>query len=540
MAGGGMIYDEPVFRTLGDTAINVEFGDETSIPLNFRILALDFALREHAPKGLVETNPQVRTLGLVFDPLATTRERIVAHVKALIAAQGAVSTLPSRRVIIPALYDDPWSRECAEAFGVRNNIEYIAEFNGMTVAQVIETHTGCDYWVTGVGFVPGAFMSYAMEPARRFGAPLYRTPRTWTHARLLNFGGTTSTIYPIRVPGGGQLFGRTPIEIFDPRELSPAFADGPVLAKAGDRHRYEAIGREEYDAIRAEVEAGTYEYRVEDGTFDCAAYVDWLAESRRAGREARPREHVGAGLMLEVLEGGLRTTVQDMGRRGGQALGIPPSGAQDGFALRIANLLVGNPAGGPAGRARRPWRGRPRDHPRPAQAEGAGGLRGGAHRRRHGCCRGRRSGALLVELRPPPGPDPRLQPRAARRTRLPRGSRRKSTCRSTAAAALPMSAGASAGWRGGRSRAGDRLPVGAATGPVRRTRRAPAAIGPRAPLRAARAGTSRRRDPRRITSRPRASRRSTRPRGNSTRRRTGRACASSDLSLPSGRAGRAT
>ena len=51
--------------------------------------------------------------------------------------------------------------------------------------------------------------------------------------------------------------------------------------------------------------------------------------------------------MLEVLDGGLRTTVQDMGRRGGQALGIPPSGAQDGFALRIANLLVGNPPGGP-------------------------------------------------------------------------------------------------------------------------------------------------------------------------------------------------
>ena len=51
--------------------------------------------------------------------------------------------------------------------------------------------------------------------------------------------------------------------------------------------------------------------------------------------------------MLEVIDGGLRTTVQDMGRRGGQALGIPPSGAQDGFALQIANLLVGNPPGGP-------------------------------------------------------------------------------------------------------------------------------------------------------------------------------------------------
>lgn len=51
--------------------------------------------------------------------------------------------------------------------------------------------------------------------------------------------------------------------------------------------------------------------------------------------------------MLEVLDGGIQTTVQDMGRRGGQALGIPPSGAQDGFALRVANLLVGNPPGGP-------------------------------------------------------------------------------------------------------------------------------------------------------------------------------------------------
>lgn len=51
--------------------------------------------------------------------------------------------------------------------------------------------------------------------------------------------------------------------------------------------------------------------------------------------------------MLEVIDGGLQTTVQDMGRRGGQALGIPPSGAQDGFSLRVGNLLVGNPTGGP-------------------------------------------------------------------------------------------------------------------------------------------------------------------------------------------------
>lgn len=47
--------------------------------------------------------------------------------------------------------------------------------------------------------------------------------------------------------------------------------------------------------------------------------------------------------MLEVLDGGLATSVQDGGRKGLYELGIPPSGAMDDFSLRAANLLVGNP-----------------------------------------------------------------------------------------------------------------------------------------------------------------------------------------------------
>ena len=272
---------------MGDTALNIEFGDETSIALNFRILALDLTIRAHPPKGIVETNPQVRTLGIVYNPLATTRGNIIAGLKEMIDSTDNVEQLPSRKMTIPAFYDDPWSRECAEAFGVRNNMEYIAEFNNMTTQQVIEAHTACDYWVTGVGFVPGAFMSYAMDPRQRIGAPLYRTPRSWTHARLLNFGGTTSTIYPIRVPGGGQLFGRTPINIFEPQQKNAIFMHGPVLAKAGDRHRYRAISREEYDDIRERVEAGRYEYQVEEDNFDCTGYIAWL---KRLGEPAEKRD----------------------------------------------------------------------------------------------------------------------------------------------------------------------------------------------------------------------------------------------------------
>jgi antagonist of KipI len=47
-------------------------------------------------------------------------------------------------------------------------------------------------------------------------------------------------------------------------------------------------------------------------------------------------------MALRVIRGGALTTVQDLGRRGRRAEGLPLGGAIDAWALRVANLLVGN------------------------------------------------------------------------------------------------------------------------------------------------------------------------------------------------------
>ena len=47
-------------------------------------------------------------------------------------------------------------------------------------------------------------------------------------------------------------------------------------------------------------------------------------------------------MAFKVINPGLLSTVQDLGRPGYFHLGIPVSGAMDRFALRAANLLVGN------------------------------------------------------------------------------------------------------------------------------------------------------------------------------------------------------
>jgi antagonist of KipI len=45
---------------------------------------------------------------------------------------------------------------------------------------------------------------------------------------------------------------------------------------------------------------------------------------------------------FEILEPGVLTTVQDLGRYGFSQFGVPPSGALDTFSFRVGNLLVGN------------------------------------------------------------------------------------------------------------------------------------------------------------------------------------------------------
>jgi biotin-dependent carboxylase-like uncharacterized protein len=50
-----------------------------------------------------------------------------------------------------------------------------------------------------------------------------------------------------------------------------------------------------------------------------------------------------SGPALRVIQPGLHTTVQDLGRIGSQHLGIPVSGALDPVALRVANIVAGNP-----------------------------------------------------------------------------------------------------------------------------------------------------------------------------------------------------
>jgi len=283
-----MIYAEAQYKPLGDLYLTVEFGDELSLALNFRVIALDGALKARPLRGVSETIPTNRSLGIVYDPFTVSRQELVARLKDLERQVHTIEELPSRHVTIPIWYDDPWSRECATAHGVPNNVGLLAEINAMTVAEVIRTHAGTDHWVSAVGFTPACYQAMPLDPSKALTAPKYQRPRRWTPERILCIAGQLTSFYPIASPGGYQLLGRTPIELYDPQQRNPAFADGPVLPRVGDRHTYVPIDETTYWDIRREVEAGSYQYQIREETYRLRDYVSQLpGSSEGRGRDGR-------------------------------------------------------------------------------------------------------------------------------------------------------------------------------------------------------------------------------------------------------------
>ena len=89
--------DGVTYRYAGDRALLVEYGAmELDLRLNFRVQAVDDALRADPPEGLVETGPGFRSILLSYEGVRP--EALVEHLDRLHAELEEGSQIPSRLV----------------------------------------------------------------------------------------------------------------------------------------------------------------------------------------------------------------------------------------------------------------------------------------------------------------------------------------------------------------------------------------------------------------------------------------------------------
>jgi urea carboxylase len=110
-----------------------------------------------------------------------------------------------------------------------------------------------------VGFVAGCpFMFQMVEQEKQLQVPKYVRPRTDTPKLCVAHGGCFSAIYPVRGAGGYQMFGITPLPIYDPKQEARHLRDFMILFRPADIVKWQPIGREEYDSVVAGVAAGSF------------------------------------------------------------------------------------------------------------------------------------------------------------------------------------------------------------------------------------------------------------------------------------------
>ncbi len=273
-------------KPLGDSAWWVEIPGEA--PLG-GVLSLVKLLERNRPPGVLDVVSSFASLAVHFEN--GEAQAIKEWIESALRSPRPTNLSDTRDFEIPVWYQG-------------EDLAQVAETLALTPAEVISLHSGASYTVAAVGFSPG--FPYLSGLPERLRIPRRKTPRLAVAGGSVAIAGAQAGIYPFTSPGGWHVLGHT-TQALCRLDNSP-----PALLSPGDRVKFIPV------------------------------------TSLTARHDAAMEDPDSADALIEILQPGALTTVQDLGRPGHEASGVSPGGAVDRESLRAANLLVGNDPGAAA------------------------------------------------------------------------------------------------------------------------------------------------------------------------------------------------
>jgi inhibitor of KinA len=210
---------------IGDAAVLLTLGQRVDPELAARaqaIAAAMDALRERQP-ALGRAVPAHASVLVPFDPLAIELDAVTSLVRACASE-------------IQPVVDDPVPPSAPIEIVVRyggddgRDLDEVAALHDLRPSDVIDLHAGAVYRVLFLGFAPG--FAYLGGLPARIATPRKATPRARVPAGSVGIAGQQTGVYPLAMPGGWQLIGRTDARLWDAARPSPA------LLRPGDRVRF--------------------------------------------------------------------------------------------------------------------------------------------------------------------------------------------------------------------------------------------------------------------------------------------------------------
>lgn len=217
----------------GDSAVILEFGTKIDPKIQNKVQLVSAFLEKNSPEWMVEYIPAFTTITILYRPIyfksVFPYAEVCSQLNELLSNIKQAETVEHRTVEIPVCYGGELGPD----------LKYVATINGLTSEEVIQIHSSGDYLVYMIGFSPG--FPYIGGMSEKIATPRKASPRLKIPSRSVGIAGMQTGIYPIETPGGWQLIGRTPLELFLPDQESPS------LLQAGDKIKFIPISFEEYE-----------------------------------------------------------------------------------------------------------------------------------------------------------------------------------------------------------------------------------------------------------------------------------------------------
>jgi inhibitor of KinA len=213
--GGGLAG--PTIEPFGDAALLIDLGPVADRVQAVRAQAVAAAIeagRATAP-SIGRPVPAHASVLVPFDPLEMALEDAIGFARSAIAASDLAPPAALDR-------DDDRPIEIPVRYGGKDgpDLEDVATLHGLRPAEVVELHAAARYRVLFLGFAPGFGYLGGLPPA--LVTPRRDNPRERVPAGSVGIAGEHSAVYPLSMPGGWQLIGRTDIVLFDPDRPDPA------------------------------------------------------------------------------------------------------------------------------------------------------------------------------------------------------------------------------------------------------------------------------------------------------------------------------
>ena len=225
--------------SLGDAALSIELGNKIDIALNKNVHALAHGIRSAAIDGVKDVIPAYTSVTVVYDIVLLRKKTSSAfewmkkEIEEVIITGNQQPVTSNNKKIIPVCYDI--------SLGI--DLENMAAIKNISVEEIIQLHTGKTYHVYMIGFLPGfAYMGSVHE---KLITKRKHQPNLHVAAGSVGIAGEQTGIYPFNSPGGWNIIGRTPLQMFDKKR------EQPVLLEAGDEIEFKQISLKEYNSLKA-------------------------------------------------------------------------------------------------------------------------------------------------------------------------------------------------------------------------------------------------------------------------------------------------